>query len=96
MINLNTCTAGDKLLSVHDTVLVYIRKNDGASYPHEVMYPDGSFGSRTDDGKVFNTNRKATDHDIVAVLPRYTQIAKWDNPADKLKDINILDNHQHI
>jgi len=70
-IDLNTCKPGDKLLSKHGMILTYVEKHSGVcskDFPHEVMYPDGSNGTRTDDGHVFNIKRLPEDHDIVEIL----------------------------
>lgn len=68
MINLNNAKPGDKLLTRHGAIAVYIQKRDDIRtklWPHEIMFLDGTiehngevhnlkgtFGSRTDDGYV--------------------------------------------
>ena len=66
--DMNQCKEGDKLVSVHGMIFVYARKNgDGCIYPHQVIYPDGTYGSRMNDGFVFASpeKRMECDHDIV-------------------------------
>lgn len=69
-IDLNTCVAGQKLVSCHGLVLEYVGKTVSKKYPHKVKYPDGSFGTRSDDGQVFIENKLATDHDIAEILEK--------------------------
>ena len=48
MIDLNLCKEGDKLKTIHGTILTYICKlPPGSYYEHKIQYPDGSFGTRT-------------------------------------------------
>jgi len=84
MIDLNQCKAGDKLLSSLGSVLVYIEKKSGPEYPHVIMYPNGSFGTRSDNGQVYKNHHLPSDHDIVEVLPSHTLINTWKNPADSI------------
>lgn len=65
MFNMNQCKPGDKLISVHGMMLVYVGRIGSSEYPHKVMYPDGSFGTRNDEGYVYNTDRLPEDHDII-------------------------------
>lgn len=71
MINLNECKPGQKLRSKHGMILTYIGKHHDAKWPHEVQYPDGGCGTRTDDGFVYSnpTSRMEHDQDIVEILP---------------------------
>ena len=66
-VDLRTCKPGTRLLSKHGMVLTYVGPIHGP-YPHEVRYPDGSRGTRTDDGHAYRLNRKPEDHDIVEIL----------------------------
>ena len=68
MVNLNTCKPGDKLKSKHGKILTYIRKLPSFDFPHEVQFPDGGYGSRTDDGFVYRKNRLPEDDDIIEIL----------------------------
>lgn len=68
MVDLTKCKPGDKLRSKHGLVLTYVGRNTG-DYPHTVQYPDGSGGTRTDDGFTYRTKRMETDHDIIEVIP---------------------------
>ena len=69
-VDLNTCKRGDRLLTSHGLVLTYVGKlPEGDSYDHEVKYPDGAHGSRTNDGHVYrNIRLPSIDQDIVKVL----------------------------
>lgn len=68
MVDLTKCKPGDKLRSKHGLVLTYVGPNNG-DYPHTVKYPDGNYGTRTNDGFTFRTKRMDSDHDIVEVIP---------------------------
>lgn len=69
-IDLRNCKPGDKLLSIHGTILEYVGPNPyGKYFPHLVKYPDGSSGTRTHDGHVFNKKHLPEDEDIVEILP---------------------------
>jgi hypothetical protein len=75
MVDLRTCKHGDKLRSCHGMILEYVGriKRDephNPLYPHEVRYPNGARGTRTDDGQVFTVNRLPEDHDIVEIIPK--------------------------
>jgi hypothetical protein len=67
-LDLKNARPGDKLLTVHGTVLTYIRYEPTAYYPHIVEYENGSRGSRMDNGQVFKNNRLPTDEDVVAIM----------------------------
>ena len=75
-VNLNKCIVGDILISKHGIHLKYCGLCEyewaGDWYPHKVQYPDGSYGTRTDDGHVYKKpkNRMPEDHDIVNVISR--------------------------
>lgn len=71
MIDLNTCKAGQRLKSKHGLILTYLGKMPvGHYYDHEVYYPDGGRGTRTNDGFVYRNekSRLPTDHDIVEIM----------------------------
>lgn len=69
IIDLRNCKKGDKLKSVHGMILTYDRPLPaGSYYDHQVIYPDGSFGTRTHDGYVARNKRLPEDHDIVEIL----------------------------
>ena len=54
MVDLRTCKCGDKLKTVHGTILTYVKPlPDEHYYDHEIQYPDGSRGTRIHDGHVF-------------------------------------------
>lgn len=67
-LDLRTCKKGDKLLSRHGMELEYVGPSNTEDYPHEVRYPDGSRGTRCDDGYVYRKNRMACDHDIFQIV----------------------------
>jgi hypothetical protein len=78
-IDLNTCEAGDILISSHGEKLEYISKTPYNNYTyldHVVRYTgeefgDNNYGTRTNDGFVFAKNRKPeTDHDIVEIIKK--------------------------
>lgn len=69
MVDLRVCKEGDVLISKHGMHLTYVRSLlERGYYDHEVMYPDGSLGTRIHDGHVFRHNRMDTDHDIVEII----------------------------
>jgi hypothetical protein len=70
-VDLNKCKSGQRLKSRHGVILTYVERIKGGYYQHLVRYPNGSFGSRTDDGFVYKnpSSRLPDDHDIVEVLP---------------------------
>jgi hypothetical protein len=57
---------------------VAIRSNDSpypTKYPHLIKYPNGAFGTRTDNGQVFVQVRRPEDEDIVKILTERKQHA---------------------
>lgn len=71
MVDLNQCKPGDKLRSKHGMILTYVGRLLGDKYyDHRVQYPNGGWGSRTNDGYVFRNllARKEADHDIVEII----------------------------
>jgi hypothetical protein len=72
MIDLSMCKPGQKLKSKHGMILTYVRPlNPANDYNHEIMYPNKSIGTRTNDGFVYmNPNKRIPeDEDIVEILP---------------------------
>lgn len=69
-IDLRTCKPGDKLLSCHGMILTYKGPSGNKKWPHLVEYPDGSDGTRTDDGFVISNPKMQLprDHNIVKIL----------------------------
>lgn len=71
MIDLRSCKPGDKLKSKHGMILTYIAAlPEDDYYDHLVEYPNGSKGTRINDGHVFKNegSRLPEDHDIVEIL----------------------------
>ena len=73
MFDMNQCNKGDELISTHGMILTYVGKMPDNEFPHLVMYPDGAYGSRTNDGYVGKNKRYPEDHDIVGF---YKETAK--------------------
>jgi len=74
-IDLNTCEAGDILISKHGLRLIYVRKLEPENYyDHEVSYDDPKLGNgtRTNDGFVMRNERARldSDHDIVEIIKK--------------------------
>lgn len=72
-VDLNKCKKGDKLVSKHGDILEYVQRlPEEHYYDHEVKYPDGSGGTRMNDGFVYKNpdKRLECDHDIVEVIPK--------------------------
>lgn len=72
LVDLSTCQPGQKLLSSHGQILIYVgRLPPGSPYDHKVKYANGGSGTRTNDGYVcrYPNNRMKIDHDIVEILP---------------------------
>lgn len=67
-VNLNECKFGDLLLTCHGTILKYVEKTQGKQYPHLIQYPEGSQGTRTDDGFAFQNKRLPADENVIAIL----------------------------
>ena len=71
-IDLSKCKAGDKLVSIHGTILIYVGPTTKDNYyDHFVKYPNGSMGTRINDGHVFKNESKRlqSDEDIVEIIP---------------------------
>jgi hypothetical protein len=70
MVDLSICKPGDILISKHGLKLTYVKKLDPTweYYDHLVQYPNGSYGSRTNEGFVFRNKRLPEDHDIVEIV----------------------------
>ena len=65
MFDMNQCKLGDKLLSKHGMTLTYMFIDESqAPYRHRVKYPNGSEGTRLDNGMV-GIRPLPEDHDIV-------------------------------
>ena len=72
-IDLRECKPGDILLSKHGYIFIYVGPNiNNTYYPHEVKYPNGSRGTRTDEGFTYMNPemRLEMDEDIVEILTR--------------------------
>jgi hypothetical protein len=68
-VDLRTCKPGDVLISKHGMKLTYVKALSEWDYmDHEVMYPNGSSGTRTHDGFVLRKKRLEIDHDIVEII----------------------------
>lgn len=92
MIDLNDCKPGDKLKTKHGKIVTYIRKVEGAHYPHDVEYDNGATGSRTDDGHVFHHHRLSEDEDIIEIIktPAKVKIKNQFRAGQKVKIINVF------
>ena len=70
-IDLRDCKKGDILLSSQGLEMEYVSKTPYkylTYLDHVVKYPDGSYGTRTNDGFVFKHNRNPEiDHDIIKI-----------------------------
>jgi hypothetical protein len=69
VFDMNQCKEGDLLESIHGVKLEYVGKNGTATFPHRVKYlyehfPDNSFGTRTEEGFVYDNKPLPEDHDI--------------------------------
>lgn len=71
MFDMNKCRIGDLLVSQHGMIFIYEGDSGIPDYPHRVSYPDGSRGTRCDDGSVYRKNKLPTDHDIIAFAKDY-------------------------
>lgn len=67
-VDLTKCVGGEELIDRHGYHLVYVGRNEDTHFPHVVLYPDGSLGTRCDNGSVYAKRPLWTDHDIVEVL----------------------------
>lgn len=94
-VDLTKCVPGQKLLSKFGEIYIYKRKTENAVYPHEVTPPDGGYGSRTNEGWMFNKSVRLLDHDIIYVFPMEETIPSPKNIDSKcdLKEFNDLFNY---
>jgi hypothetical protein len=73
LLDLSACKPGQRLLSKRGVILTYVGPNPVrmTKFHHLVRYPNGSQGTRTNDGFTYsNTSaRLPDDHDIVAIFP---------------------------
>lgn len=82
-VDLSVCKRGDKLMSTHGAQLEYISTTPWSGYTyldHVVRYVkdengksylNNTYGTRTNEGYVFEKNRKPEiDHDIVKIIPQ--------------------------
>ena len=85
-IDLRKCKKGDKLLSCHGAILTYEKNGGFETFPHIVTYPDGSAGSRTNDGFVYATAEKRLpeDENIIYIFPRHRKVIK-------LATVNVIE-----
>lgn len=70
-VDLRKCKKGDKLLSVHGEIIIYVSPTEaGNYYDHYVQYMNGSLGTRTHDGFVYRnlSSRMECDHDISEII----------------------------
>lgn len=69
--DMNQCKPGDRLISKHGAVCIYLDKKGPAKWPHRIRFVDDKLGegSRTDDGHVFARHRIPEDHDIIGFAP---------------------------
>lgn len=73
-IDLRVCKPGQKLKSKHGWILIYRKRNEeGSYYEHTVEYPDGTMGTRTNDGYVYKHRRLPEDHDVVEILDEFEE-----------------------
>jgi hypothetical protein len=75
-LDLSTCVVGQKLKTKHGTILTYIGPINKDSflaknYDHFIEYPNGSTGTRTNDGFTYRNpaSRLEADEDIVEIIP---------------------------
>ena len=72
-IDLSKCVLGQKLRSTQGEILTYVRALNPAKdyYDHEVKYPDGTLGTRINDGHEYRKfdKRRPDDHNIIEILP---------------------------
>ena len=70
MVDLKKCKKGDKLLTKQGDILTYDNYVENDFYPHKIIYPNGSYGSRIDSGHVMKNSEKRldTDRDVIGIL----------------------------
>ena len=71
MVDLNTCKPGDKLKTRQGTILLYVEKlPEDDYYDHIILYPNGSQGTRINEGYVMRNpdKRLPEDEDIIEIL----------------------------
>ena len=67
------CKPGDKLLTSHGVILEYLGRSSSREYPHSVLYPDGSHGTRCNDGFVFANRRLPEDEDVIGFADKQAE-----------------------
>lgn len=68
-IDLSKCKPGDILVSKHGLKLEYVEPLPVNDYfDHKVKYPDGSFGTRINNGMTYKNFPLPEDHDIVKII----------------------------
>lgn len=69
-VDLSTCNEDDLLITSRGGIVRYVKalNSEIDYYDHEIMYSDGSRGTRTNDGHVMRNNRLETDANIVKIV----------------------------
>ena len=76
-IDLNQCKAGDRLITSQGIEVEYVSKTPWRNYTYldhvikylDPLYGESNYGTRTNDGFVFQNNRiPETDNDIVEII----------------------------
>lgn len=69
-IDLSACKENDLLITSRGGIVRYVKAIDPEVYyfDHEIIYSNGSRGTRTNDGYVFRKNRLDTDANIVKIV----------------------------
>lgn len=70
MIDLRECKKGDILLTRQGDILIYDEYVENDFYPHKIIYPSGSSGSRIDSGHVMKNPEKRldSDRDVIEII----------------------------
>lgn len=72
--DMSRCQPRDKIISCQGMIFTYISPGgSNPDCPHIVMYPNGAYGERTDDGKVSCVKPLPTDHNIVGFAPEESE-----------------------
>lgn len=67
---MSDCKVGDVLISSQGVSLIYKGRKDDELFPHVIMYPNGAYGDRTEDGFMRVDDRRSTDCNVLGLAEK--------------------------
>ena len=67
-VDLTKCKIGQKLLSNKGEIMTFMGESENTEFPYKILYPHGSFGTRTKEGWAYKCKPLPTDSDIVYIF----------------------------